>query len=368
MDVVDIGKLVITTGISLCGRKEESFPELLKLCKKNKKSIKVYDVGDMMGPWLWEHTHRKIPKARILNTEPWMLETITAAVLQEITFNLDKDLQNNDTVVINLHTLFDWRDISITSFQILFFRKLIELGLEPDMFICFLDNAQNILERMENSDQWKDQNFTESEIWKWQGHEVDNTKRWLHLFDEEKEFYAVSAKEPPETLYHLLFEPWRPKMYIQMPISHATPQELEKAGQFIKRVRRHAVVFNPLTIETGVVELKNRDDDEVQVRNNQTVHRDIHWYIPQVDICAAFYVKVVFTAGVVDETVVASQLGKEAWIIFSEDCSPFLPYRATESIFKNPKTFFEFFENEFMPEWVAEWKTRNTIDGIEGET
>lgn len=349
------GLFVITSGISLCGRKEMFLPGFEDCCRKNKKSIKVVSVGSDLLPWLWRHTREKIPEENILNVDPLALKILEMAVFQKIKYNLKNWLEGHDAVVINLHTVFEWRNVSLPSLNILFLRELKNIGIEPDYFFCFIDNAKNILERMNESDQWKEQSFSEGDIWKWQNHEVDNTKNCTYLFDTEKKFFVMPVMQPPETMYFLLFEPQRPIIYAQMPISRATVKELKKARAFIEDVRRWAVVFDPMTIETGVVELDKSDDTEVKVRNNQTAHRDVNWFIPQVDICLAYYVRVVFTAGVVDESVISSQRGKETWVIFPRDCSPFLPYRATRPIFKGTDKFLEFFEKEFMPSQIEKY-------------
>ena len=62
------------------------------------------------------------------------------------------------------------------------------------------------------------------------------------------------------------------------------------------------------------------------------------------DICLAYYIKIVFTAGVVDESIEAYHANKEVWVIFPESfTSPFLSYRA--KVFRSVEEFFEFLKN-----------------------
>jgi hypothetical protein len=103
-----------------------------------------------------------------------------------------------------------------------------------------------------------------------------------------------------------------------------------------------------------------------RVRHKQTAHRDLYWFVPQCDIAIAYFVKVVFTFGVVDETVQASQMGKQAWIVFPSDYSPFLELRITPNrIFRQPEELFHFVENEFMPEWISKWQKQNGRDKMD---
>jgi hypothetical protein len=169
----------------------------------------------------------------------------------------------------------------------------------------------------------------------------------------------MPAKQPPETLYYLLFEPWRPVIYAQMPITHVTVKELKKVKEFIEQLRGHAVVFDPLTIETGAVEFNKGDDEQVRVRHNQTAHRDVNWFIPQSDICLAWYVKVVSSPGTADETATASQLGKQAWVVVAKKHSPFILFRATpDRIFSTTEESLEFLSRDFNDRWIEKWEKK----------
>jgi hypothetical protein len=353
------GKLIITTGSSRCGRKEIFLPPFENLCKENKKKAKIYDIGDMIFPWVWQYAREELNTETILDVNDLAMKVSHAAVLADVRRNLRQDLEENDAVLINLHTIFRWRDVWIRIYNELFIRQLIKDGFLPDMFVCFIDLAEDILKRLNESDQWKNQKFTEDNIWSWQNEEVNNTKGYTYLFDEKKKFFVMPVKQPPETLYYLLFEPQRPVVYAQMPITHVTASELKKVKQFIEKLRKWTVVFDPLTIETGPVEREKNEDENIRVRHNQTAHRDVRWFIPQCDICVAYYVKVVFTAGVVDETATASQLGKQAWVIFPKDYSPFIHFRATpDRIFQTPDEALEFLEKEFVPWWMKKWQEK----------
>jgi len=353
------GKLVITTGSSRCGRKELFLPGFEKYCAENGTKVKIYNVGDMIFPWAWYNIREELNRDTILDVNPLAVDIIHAAVLRDIHSSLKKDLEENDAVLINLHTIFIWRDVWNRVFNELFIRELIEDGLSPDMFICFIDLAEDILKRLNETDQWRGQKLTEDNIWSWENEEANNTKALTYLFDEKKKFFVMPAKQPPETLYYLLFEPQRPVVYAQMPITHVTAQDLKRVKQFIEKLRKWAVVFDPLTIETGPVERAEGDNEQIRVRHNQTAYRDVGWFIPQSDVCIAYYVKVVFSAGVVDETATASQLGKQTWVVFPKDYSPFIHFRATPNrIFQTPEEVLEFAEKEFIPWWTKKWQEK----------
>ena len=112
----------------------------------------------------------------------------------------------------------------------IFVKKLITNGFEPDMFICFIDNANDILRRLQSRVQWKGENLTEKDLWLWQNEEVNNTKSLTFFSDKKIKFFVMPTREPKETLYYLLFEPWRPVVYAQMPLSHIKASKLKKVN------------------------------------------------------------------------------------------------------------------------------------------
>lgn len=345
------GILVWATGISGCGGKRH-LKNWQKYCAEQGKKVKIYRIGDMLVKWLWENLRIVIPPETILNADPDLLNAARVAVLDRILLSsLDGDLEENDAVVILAHTAFYWRGCYTPIYN-----EPFVLQCRPDVFVCFIDAAADILRVLNKRNQWKPQDLCEKDIWLWQNNEVDNTRRHLYLFDSDagKKFFVMPVKQPAQTLHDLLFEPWRPIIYAQMPISHVRPDELEKVKWFIEQLWRQCVVFDPLTIETGVVE--HSDSPEIRIRHNQTAHRDLEWFIPQCDIAIAYWVKIVCSPGVVDETAKASQKGKEAWVIFPGDHSPFIQYRAMpDRIFQTPEEVLEFLEKAYMPRIYKQW-------------
>lgn len=338
------GKLVLATGISGCGRKEVFLPIFEDFCQKNGKKVKIYNVGDMIPLWAWENAREELPAENILFVNKQSMGLAHAGVLKDILVSLRRDLEDFDAVIINLHTRFLWwmGSIYIPVYNEIFVKRLIKSGLEPDMLVCFIDNANDILRRLHEKAQWKGENLTEKDLWLWQNEEVNNTKSLAFFSDKKIKFFVMPVREPGDTLYYLLFEPWRPVVYAQMPLSHIKASKLKKVNWLIAELRKSAVVFDPMTIETGVVEreqLDNADDDtEVMVVHTQTGYRDTEWFIPQSDVCLAYYVEVVFTVGVIDETATAAGLGKQTWAIFPGNVSPFMPFRIRpRRIFKTPE-------------------------------
>jgi len=356
------GFLVLTTGSSCCGRKEIFLPELEKLCEEKGTKIKIYNLGDQIFEFIWEATRVDVPPENILHVNKMLMSCTQFGIFKDLCYQLPKDLKENDLVIVNLHTRFYWwwGSIPVPVYNEPFINLLMKFGLKPDLIVCFIDNALKTVERLNQNSQWKDQQIDETLAYIWQSEEVNVTKGYLFLTRERINFFVMPVMQPPETFYYILFEPWRPIIYAQMPITNVKGKDLKKVILLIEEFRRHGIVFSPLTIETGLIErdlLKKIDDNkDIVVRHMQTGYRDNEWFIPQCRYSVAFHVKVVFTFGVVDETVQTVQLGREPWSIFPNDLSPFQPFRINyKRIFKTTDECLTFYRDEFMPKIWEKW-------------
>lgn len=359
------GFLVLATGSSCCGRKEVFLPGLVKLCEEKKTKIKIHNVGDKVFGFIWGATRIDIPPENILPVNKLAMSCTQYGIFKDLCHQLLKDLEEYDVVIVNLHTRFLWwqGSVSIPIYNEPFINELLKFGLKPDLLVCFIDNARDIVERLNKSSQWRNQNLSEADAWKWQNEEVNATKGYLFLTDERINFFVIPVMQPPETMYYILFEPWRPIIYAQMPISNIKAGKLKKVIWFINELRKEGIVFDPLTVETGVVERAEFDrideNRDIIVRHMQTGYRDDEWFIPQCGISISFHVELVFTFGVVDETVHVAQLGREPWSIFPGDLSPFQPFRIYyKRIFETPEACLKFFRKEYMPVVYKKWEIK----------
>ncbi|OGF25360.1 hypothetical protein A2331_02295 [Candidatus Falkowbacteria bacterium RIFOXYB2_FULL_34_18] len=336
------GKLIWATGISGCGRKEY-LDKLKKLCGKQNKKIKIYNVGDIMFE-IAKNNSIHITHEKVLDTPQPTLNALRAAVFERILGQINQDLEKNDIVIINVHTVFFWKDYWLSAYNVQYIRKF-----NPDMFINFIDSADKILERLQRKGQWKNQGLTEQIVWLWQNMEYNNTENYKYIFDEIKSFHTIPKDQPEETLYYLIFEPWRPIVYAQMPISHLDEQELEKVHEFIRWLWKYFIIIDPLTIDIKYSKAENEAD--MRARNNQTVIRDRYWHIGQCELCIAYFVKIVFTAGVVDETREAIDTNKDIYWIFPKDPGPFEKYLVDpKKIYRDLDAFKKHVEDVMVPE------------------
>ncbi|MCF7835628.1 MAG: AAA family ATPase [Candidatus Marinimicrobia bacterium] len=328
------GKLVWATGISGCGRKEH-LARWQEYCEKKGKKVKIYHVGQMMFEWA-RLNEVPLTREKVLQAPDFVLNAVRGGVLEKIKGSLEKDLYENDAVVISHHANFFWQKIYRQAYNAYYIREF-----NPDMFVTFIDAGEDILERLKKRKQWLGQGIDEKDVLLWQNIEVKDTKSFKQWIDSDSKFFVIPIKQPVETLHHLLFKTERKIVYVQMPISHLGVDDLEKVKLFVRYLWNYFVVFDPLTIETGVIHAEEEGVVEDLTKHFQAVHRDLNWFIPQVDATIAYIIKPVFTAGVIDECVEAYNSCKSVWVIFPEETSsPFLKFRAR--IFKSTEEFFDF--------------------------
>lgn len=331
------GQIICCTAIPGCGEKEY-LDKIVKYCEQQDKKAKVWNLGDIIKE-VAEFNGDHFSHEDMLNN---YMETryMRAAAFERILNNIYRDLDEYDMIVVNIHTNFLWRSKDaaakwkrdwITAFNMHYLKRL-----NPDMFVCFVDSALKIIDELNRRPMWQAQEYTEQEIWLWQENEVNKTEEYRFLFEgNPKPFYTIPIGQKVQTLHHLVFEPWRTRVYAQMPISHIKDEsELDKVRGFMDWLWKYFVVFDPLTIDIvdstkdgeKLFEYEPTDNDK-RTRLNQTVIRDRYWHIGQSETCIAYFPELHFTAGVVDETREAQDTNKGVmWGNFQKQPGPFEDY------------------------------------------
>lgn len=320
--------LVVATSISGSGRKEY-LNKLAEYSKKLGKKIKIYHVGKM----LFDHAEKVgvyLTPENILNTNPSVINAIRGAVFENILANLDKDKEENDAVIISIHSIFFWKKRFTRAYDRFYLNKL-----NPDMFITLFNRATDIKNNLGVRKQWRPQKLTLQEILLWQNVEVEMTASWAEI--DRKPFFVISILQPAKTLYRLFFEPQIEPVYVCMPITHLKKKsDQEKVHKFIEELDKYFVVFNPLKLDI----LANGNFDLASYHH--TVNQDLYWLIKQSKKVIAYFPIVVSSPGVMNELREAHETNKDVWLIFpSKIKSPFLVYFSSR-IFESTKEFFDF--------------------------
>ena len=363
-----VPKLVVATGISGCGRKEYLQP-WIEYAEKRGKKIKVYYVGEMM----FEHACKigfPLNDKNILNADRDVLDLLRSAVFNRILSEVSSASGNYDIFLLCIHAFFYWKNHYIGALD----KYLQEFS--PDMYLTFIDSHPTILERLNGREQWREENLNPEKILEWQGVEVETTSLFANISGSP--FFVVPTSQKPSLLYRLIFHPEIETVYSAMPISHLTDaSERQVIDQFIDRLDRYFVVFNPLSIEVvGSIDIsKNKITEEENVAiYHHVVYRDLDWFVRRADKIVVFWPerkipekikgdkelaslwpRSISSPGASCETHEAFIKTKDVWTIsLGREVSPFITHLSTK-IFNSIKEFFDFLEKQYPERQDKTW-------------
>ncbi|MFC1555081.1 hypothetical protein ACFL7D_10630, partial [candidate division KSB1 bacterium] len=195
--------------------------------------------------------------------------------------------------------------------------------IDPDIYVNFVDDAHKIYKNLDADSQWANRlNLEEIAIWR---DEEMFTTETLAMF-QKKPFYMIATEENISSLGNMLLYPERKKLYMSFPITaiqQEQPQLLDEASAIADELRKHFIVFNPLSI---------KDLGEIESQNNRiqkqlkaaTVWRDFK-LISQSDLVAVYYPVEKNSPGVNQEIMYAFTHGKEVYLYYPKSfgLSPF---------------------------------------------
>ncbi len=344
------GKIVWITAIPGVTEKA-TIKKVENICAERGKKINSFDVGPIMEK-IADITDFPNPRHKMLDAPEDLLNALRAAAFERILGEIKYTRHDYDAILINTHTAYHWKQILKNSYSVPYLK-----AFDPDLFICYIDAAERILKRLNQSSQWRGQKFQEHEIWRWENEVYNITKTFPKWLDKKKAFYTIPIQQPDITLYHLIFEPHRPIVYAQSPMTHIIEKygNDERAKELIRLISnfnnelwKRFIVFDPWAIETGGAKLKLSKDE--YARHIQTVNRDLFWYIGQSDLLVAYFPEIVATFGVPIEMKEGIDTGKDCFVIWpSGDVSPFLLDVEPENIFRNQKRFFNYIDKVYLP-------------------
>lgn len=316
---------VFCTGISGCD-KGGYISEVIEFAKKRKKEIHHYHLGDLFLEEV-KRRRKNFDPNNILNVPPSTRGDWLATVFERVI----QDVPSHEHSIINTHTFFYWKKVFTRAINFHYIQMY-----SPDIFVTFIDNSESIRERLMESAQWKNQNLSTGELEVWQNIEVETTRVVADIMGMPH--YILPRRQPPDTVYKVFFHPEIKKVYVSFPMTNLKNEKFrEEIDQFVEEVMERFVVITPRSIEIGL--------DYSEIVGQQTVHRDLHWFIEETDATIVFYPENVRSTGVSKEIKEAFEQGKMVWIIDPHEKSPFLKHYS-HVIVPTKKEFFEFLDRE----------------------
>src|SRR5687768_9640617 len=174
--------------------------------RKNGIDLEVCHVGKMMY-----QEAPDVPKGRILNLPITRLNTLRRAVFKEILRAADK----HEHVLVNTHATFRWRHGLFAAFD---FDQI--KAFNADAYVTMLDNAESVHQRLMRD---HDIDHTLKDIMVWREEELLATEILANILKGYGHFFMISrGRNIPttQTIYRLMFERHKKKVYLSFPMSH----------------------------------------------------------------------------------------------------------------------------------------------------
>ncbi|MEZ6235744.1 MAG: ATP-binding protein [Phycisphaerales bacterium] len=193
--------------------------------------LPLYNVGDIMYA-----EARDVRPGRILDL-PWSrLSSLRRAAFKDVI----AEAKGKPSILVNTHATFRWRHGLFSAFDL----DQIE-RLEPDVFICLVDNIEVVHHRLHRD---HDTDATLKDCMVWREEEILATEIIAQAF--HKPFYIVSrGRHQPttRTCFRLVARPDMKRVYPSFPMSHVVdmPDVLAEIDAFRAQLAEHFVTFDP---------------------------------------------------------------------------------------------------------------------------
>lgn len=196
------------------------------------EGFELYHVGDMM--------YREAPdvnQGKILDLPLSRLNALRRAAFKDII----ADSRDKPSIAVNTHATFRWRHGLFSAFDFDQVRKM-----EPDLFICLVDNIEVVHHRLHAEHQI---DATLKDCMVWREEEILATELMAQAIPGAR-FYILSRGRHQATtkqLFRLICRPHLRKVYPSFPMSHVVdmPEVLAEIDRFRAALADHFITFDP---------------------------------------------------------------------------------------------------------------------------
>ncbi len=200
------------------------------------KNVAVCHVGDMM--------YKEAPDivaGRILDLPRPRLNSLRRSVFKDILRIAEKA----DHVLVNTHATFRWKHGLFPAFD-----HDQVADFDPNLFVTLVDNVDSVHERLTRE---HDLQHTLKDILVWREEEILATEVMSTIIRGHGSFYIIArgfddaCHDMAESVYRLMFEPQRKRVYPSFPMTHVMdlPDTLAEIDAFRSVMAQHFVTFDP---------------------------------------------------------------------------------------------------------------------------
>jgi len=213
--------------------KKPFLEEVASLARQRGKDITLCHVGDMMYAEAPD-----VVRGRILDLPRARLNTLRRAVFKDILAIAAR----TENLIVNSHATFRWKHGLFEAFD---FDQMT--ALSADLYVTLVDNVDAIHERLTRE---HDVPHTLKDIMVWREEEMLATEILAHAVCGHGCYYVLARghqRTTAESLYRLMFEPERKKIYPSFPMTHVMnmPDVLAEIDAFRETLSDHFICFDP---------------------------------------------------------------------------------------------------------------------------
>jgi adenylate kinase len=330
------------------------------------KEVAVCHVGDMM----YAEAPDVVP-GRILDLPRQRLDDLRRSVFKDIL----RTAERGENLIVNTHATFRWKHGLFLAYD---YDHMAQL--DADLYVTLVDNVDAVHERLTRD---HDVRHTLKDILVWREEEIVVTEAVAAALHGRGYGYAyILARgiesDTAESLYRLMFEPQRKRVYPSFPMTHVMdmPEVLADIDTFRRALVEHFICFDPGDLDEKrlLIEAKaatDRDESEITIKvsgrdltipvtavnqaaddiDGQIYARDFK-LIDQSDMIVSYVPELPdgkpgLSSGVERELQHAFEGTKEVYVIWKPACepSPFITETATR-VFATVEEALRFFQSK----------------------
>jgi adenylate kinase len=230
------------------------------IARRNGKEVVVCHIGDMM--------YREAPDVvpgRILDLPRTRLDAIRRSVFKDVLRIAEKA----PNVLVNTHATFRWRHGLFPAFD---HDQMLEL--DADLYFTLVDNVDAVHERLTREHELA---HTLKDILVWREEEILATEVLGRIVRGHGNYYVIARgveRDTAESVYRLMFEQHRRKVYPSFPMTHVMdmPDVLAEIDAFRESLAEHFIAFDPgdldekrLLMEAGAATQRGEHSFQLEV-------------------------------------------------------------------------------------------------------
>ena len=220
------------------GVEKKPFVErVAEIARGHGHEVVVCHVGDMM----YQEAPDVVP-GRILDLPRSRLDGLRRSVFKDI-LRLAEKAPN---LLVNTHATFRWRHGLFPAFD---HDQMLEL--DASLYFTLVDNVDAVHERLSREHELA---HTLKDILVWREEEILATEVMARIIRGHGHYYVIARgieRDTAESVYRLLFESHRRKVYPSFPMTHVMdmPAILAEIDAFRETMAEHFITFDPADVD-----------------------------------------------------------------------------------------------------------------------